>query len=330
MRKLLFPISIIYAIITGIRNFFYDMGIISAVKFSIPVISVGNITTGGSGKTPMTMFLANEAKTRGYKPGIVSRGYGRKSTRLRIVHDGYKLKTTVEKAGDEPYLMANLLGDVPIVVDSNRVNGAELLINKYNVDMIILDDAFQHRKIFRHVNIMLLNSTEKKPSYHHLPMGNLRESLSNLNRADYIFVTKGSKKSLPQSVADFTANSVEVNSAFELKKYSENRYENTSPPKSPVFAFCGIAHSEHFFQSVKANGITIQGKLSFRDHVEYTDKQESQIKSEIPYGIKKVITTEKDLVKLSDKFLEEFEVYVLAMKFELPKTTIDKIFNYIL
>ncbi len=329
MRKLLFPISIIYAIITGIRNFFYDMGIISAVKFSIPVISVGNITTGGSGKTPMTMLLANEAKTRGYKPGIVSRGYGRKSTGLTIVHDGCKLKTTVEKAGDEPYLMANLLGNVPIVVDSNRVNGAELLINKYNVDMIILDDAFQHRKIFRHVNIVLLNSTEKKQSYHHLPVGNLRESLSNLNRADYIFVTKGSKKALPQSVADFAENTVEVNSTFQLKQYSEKGYENTTIPTSPVFAFCGIAHSEQFFQSVKANGITIQGKLSFRDHVEYTDKLESQLKSEMPHGIKKVITTEKDLVKLSDKFFEEFEVYVLAMKFELPTTTIDKIFNYI-
>ncbi len=329
MRRLLFPLSFLYAIITGIRNFFYDMGIISAVKFSIPVISVGNITTGGSGKTPMTILLANEAKSRGYIPGIVSRGFGRKSTGLTCVHDGHKLIATVENAGDEPFLMANVLSDVPIVVDSNRVNGAEYLINNYNVDMIILDDAFQHRKIFRHANIVLLNVTEGTGVYHHLPMGNLRESISNLSRADYIFITKGSISELPPKIANFIEDPNEVKSIFQLKQYSENGYENVTIPTTPVFAFCGIAKSEHFFQSVEAQGITIQGKLSFRDHIEYTRSLESKIKSHIPHGINKVITTEKDLVKLSDKFLEEFDVYVLAMNFELPTSSVDKIFNYI-
>ena len=149
-----------YGIITILRNFCYDYGILKITKVSTPVISVGNITAGGTGKTPMTMHLAEEAKARGLKPGIVSRGYGRKSRGLQIVHDGREFKGTVEHCGDEPFLMASLLKDVPVVVSENRIEGTEKLIQDFDVDLIILDDAFQHRKIYRDFDIVLMNASK--------------------------------------------------------------------------------------------------------------------------------------------------------------------------
>ena len=184
MRFLLLPLGIVYGIIITLRNFFYDVGIFKITPMSTPVISVGNITAGGAGKTPMTITLAEVGKLRGFKPGIVSRGYGRNSKGLQIVHDGNEMKDTVENSGDEPFLMASLLKDIPVVVSGNRVDGADRLIQDYGVNLIILDDAFQHRKIYRDIDIVLINASEKSSAYHMLPVGQLREFPWELNRAE--------------------------------------------------------------------------------------------------------------------------------------------------
>ena len=145
MRQFLLPLSFIFAFIVKIRNLLYDNGLLKILKVNIPVISIGNITAGGTGKTPITIFLAEEAKKRGFNPGIVSRGYGRESKSNCIIHDGIRLLETVDRSGDEPYLMGRLLKDVPIIVSKNRFVGAKSLLEKFDIDLIILDDAFQHR-----------------------------------------------------------------------------------------------------------------------------------------------------------------------------------------
>ena len=155
MRFLLLPLAIVYSIITTLRNFCYEVGIFKTTKMSIPVISVGNITAGGTGKTPMTITLIKAAKVRGFKPGIVSRGYGRKSKGLHIVHDGNKLQMTVEKSGDEPFLMASLFKDVPVVVSENRIEGAEKLIQDF------LSEVKKHCD----VSIEEIVSTEEKVTF---------------------------------------------------------------------------------------------------------------------------------------------------------------------
>lgn len=329
MRFFLFPLAVTYGIIVTLRNYFYDYGLIKISKVKRPVISVGNITAGGTGKTPMTIHLAEKARARGFKPGIVSRGYGRSSRGYQVVHNGREFKETVESSGDEPYLMARLLKDVPVVVSENRVDGAERLIQDYAVDIILVDDGFQHRRFFRDVNILLLNVLEKKNAYHMLPMGLLREPLSNIGRADYIFFTKGDGKDRPPKVDKYVDKIIEVNISYKLKKYMDGRLVDAEIPGFELFAFCGIAHPQEFFDSIRSYGIRISNSLHFFDHVIYDKKAKSKIIESISNKGKGLITTEKDLVKLSDSFLDRFNVYILTMNFDVPASALDKIFNSI-
>jgi len=327
MRFLFFPLAAVYGIIVTFRNYCYDYGLLKISKVTMPVISVGNITAGGTGKTPMTIHLAEEAKKRGFKPGIVSRGYGRGSQGFQIVHDGCEFKGTVENSGDEPYLMASLLKDVPVVVSENRADGAERLIQDYDVDLIILDDAFQHRKIHRSVDIILMNASEKTSAYHLLPMGVLREPLSNIQRADHIFITKGDRENIPPKVDKYVDNIVESKILYKLKKYMGGRLVDAEIPKYELLAFCGIAHPQLFFDSIRSYGVRISNSLYFSDHIIYDKKTKSRITESILNKGKGLITTEKDLVKLSDSFLDGFDVYILAMDFNIPSSALDKIFN---
>jgi tetraacyldisaccharide 4'-kinase len=327
MRFSLFPLAAIYGIFATLRNYFYDYGLLKISKVTMPVISVGNITTGGTGKTPMTIYLAEEAKARGFRPGIVSRGYGRNSQGCQIVHDGCEFKDTVENSGDEPYLMATLLKDVPVAVSENRVDGAEKLIQDYAVNLILVDDGFQHRSFFRDVNILLLNASEKKKAYHMLPMGVLREPLSNIQRADHIFITKGDRKNIPPKVDKYVDNILESTISYKLKKYMDGSLVDAEIPPFELFAFCGIAHPQLFFDSIRLYGIRVSNSLCFSDHVIYDKKTKSRITESILNKGKGLITTEKDLVKLSDSFLDGFDVYILTMDFNIPSSALDKIFN---
>jgi len=336
MRFLLLPLGIVYGIIITLRNFFYDVGIFKITPISTPVISVGNITAGGTGKTPMTITLAEVGKLRGFKPGIVSRGYGRNSKGLQIVHDGNEMKNTVENSGDEPFLMASLLKDIPVVVSGNRVDGADRLIQDYGVNLIILDDAFQHRKIYRNIDIVLINASEKSSAYHMLPVGQLREFPWELNRADYIVATKGDVNELPESMQKFTGDTIQSTQIFQVEKYTSNGYQSVEHCKdescecvvSPIFAFCGIAHGDFFFKTLNKMKIDILDSISFKDHVEYDESTMATLKSKINNSnTKTVITTEKDLMKLPDSFFEAYNVHVLAMKMELPSEFIDDLFD---
>jgi len=329
---LLLPLTLAYGMITTLRNFCYDYGFFKITKMSTPVISVGNITAGGTGKTPMTITLAEAAKVRGFKPGIISRGYGRNSKGLHIVHDGNELKTIVGNSGDEPFLMASLLKDVPVVVSENRIEGAERLIQDFDVDLIILDDAFQHRKIHRDVDIVLMNASEKSCAYHILPVGQLREMLWGLKRANYIVVTKGDVSEIPISIQNFQGSTIQSSQRFQAKKYTSTGYESVEHCKdescecvaSPIFAFCGIAHGDSFFKILKEMKIEIVDSISFKDHVEYDDTTMATLTSKIKASnTKTVITTEKDLVKLPDSFFEAYNVHVLSMKIDLPSEFID-------
>ena len=329
MRFLFLPLAAVYGMIITLRNFLYDYGLLKISKVTMPVISVGNITAGGTGKTPMTIHLAEEAKARGFKPGIVSRGYGRDSQDLQIVHDGNELKTTVENSGDEPFLMASLLKNVPVVVSKKKIDGAEKLIQDYGVDVILVDDGFQHRSLFRDINILLLNASEKKNTYHMLPMGFLREPLSNIQRADYTFITKGVRKNIPLKASNYVNNHIESKISFQLKRYMDGKLVDAEIPEFELFAFCGIAHPQLFFDSIRSHGIRMSNSLSFSDHVTYDKKTKLKILGSISNQVKGLITTEKDLVKLSDSFLDRFDIYILTMNFDIPTLVLDKIFNSI-
>ena len=164
-RQILFPLfmpmSWLYGCTIWVRNQFYNFRWIKTTSFDKPVISVGNITSGGTGKTPLVIYLAQLLLKHGKKPGIISRGYGRKSQGMQIVHDGKKLLSNSETTGDEPYLMARVLEKVPVVVCENRIRGIRQLLNYYSVNVIIMDDGFQHRKMNRDLDIVTVSANEK-------------------------------------------------------------------------------------------------------------------------------------------------------------------------
>ena len=158
----LIPLSWIYGIVIFLRNKLYDLGWIKGAIFNKPIISIGNITSGGTGKTPMVIYMAQLLQTKGKKPGIISRGYGREAQGLQVVHDGKKIIASVELAGDEPFLMANILKNVPIIVSENRIKGIKQLMDYYFADVIIMDDGFQYRKVNRNLDILTISSNDKK------------------------------------------------------------------------------------------------------------------------------------------------------------------------
>ena len=183
-RQILFPffmpMSWLYGCTIWVRNQFYNFGWIKTTSFDKPIISVGNITSGGTGKTPLVIYLAQLLLKNGNKPGIISRGYGRKSQGIQIVHDGKELLIDAKTSGDEPYLMARVLKKVPVIVCADRSHGIRQLLDYYSVNMIIMDDSFQHRKVNRDLDIVTVSSNDKKIDYRLLPWGNLREQLKNI------------------------------------------------------------------------------------------------------------------------------------------------------
>jgi len=321
-------LAVIFGLGSIIRNFCYDVGIFKIYKVSRPVISIGNITTGGTGKTPMAIYLTEMAKERGFKPGIVSRGYGRNSSGQVVVHDGSRILSNARESGDESFLMAKRLQSVPVIVDADRVRGCEKIINEFDVDLLILDDAFQHRRIHRDMDIVLINASENSSAYFILPLGRLREMTWGLKRADKIIITKGRSELMTPALKRYMKDEYFANTHFQLMKQIEGCYEQIDIPNEPLFAFCGIAHPQLFYKSLTDQGITLGGTLSFKDHEPYGEKavdkiiQKSQEK-----GNQSLITTEKDSVKLPDSIYNTYTIYILTMKLSVEDPFIDEIFS---
>ncbi|MDQ3021742.1 MAG: tetraacyldisaccharide 4'-kinase [Bacteroidota bacterium] len=327
LKILLFPVSLIYSLIIYIRNKFYDTGILPSYKISKPVISIGNITTGGTGKTPFTIFIAKYFLNKGKKIGIISRGYSRNSQDTIIVCDGENINSNVQQSGDELILISEELikyfkGNFFVAAGSERVETSNLLINKFNPDVIILDDAFQHRKIKRDLDIVLVDAEDfiknKFINTFTLPAGNLREGLSNLYRADLIIQNNKSS---------------EINSISKLENYNKNNivirykteyfmdYKNSILQKSNCSAilFSGIANDNSFIRLVKDWGINITGVNTFPDHHNYTADDINLLEKKYSNNI--FITTEKDFIKIKKfkEFVSDYPVYYLKMKIEITK-----------
>ena len=321
-RQILFPflilLSQVYECIIWLRNQLYDIQWIKLAVFNKPIISVGNITSGGTGKTPLVIYLAQLLQKNGKNPGIISRGYGRKSQGLQVVHDGQKLTTDVAVAGDEPYLIASTLGNVPVIVSENRIKGIKHLLDYYYPDVIIMDDGFQHRKVKRDLDILTVSSNDRKKYYKLLPWGNLREPLKNIERADLVIYTKTDNYKLPQihfNIQPFIKSKYITSSSIStLMKYDDSGYQKTLPPNKAIFAFCGIADSQSFIHSAEELSLQMKGSRFFNDHQDYTDLVILELSEQIrSNSISHVVTTEKDMVKLPNSFLSEFEVYIIKI-----------------
>ena len=298
IKKILFwKLSIQFSLVTSIRNFIYNIGVIKSRQFNLPIISVGNLVLGGSGKTPTIEYLIR-LLSRNYKIAVLSRGYGRKSNGFIIADTN----SDTNLIGDEPMQYYRKFKNIIVSVDSNRVRGVNKLIKlNSKPEIILLDDAYQHRRVKPGMSILLTKFNDLYSDDNIFPLGNLRESKSNANRADIIIVTKCDKNiSKDQKRHIIQKLNIGDNQKiyFSSIKYSKMLYDKESSKLLSEFKnikftlVTGIADSSNLINYLKDKGYNFN-HLSFNDHHNYSDSDISDINSnEI------VITTEKDYVKL--------------------------------
>lgn len=311
-RKLLFPFSILYGSIMHMRNKFYDKGIFSSKEFDLPVIAVGNISTGGTGKSPMVEYLVNLLK-KDNKVATLSRGYKRKSSGF-ILLSGQETATEV---GDEPLQFKSKFREVLVAVDENRSNGIEKLLEEHSPpDVIVLDDAFQHRKVKAGLYILLTSYTKLYKNDMVLPAGNLREPAGGAKRADIIVVTK--------CPADISASEMEgikrklkpgagqkiyfSRVAHSDEIYSRNRTLELKALKKEEFTLVtGIANPQPLVDHLEGLGLRFTHRV-FSDHHNFTEEEIRSLQHE-----ELILTTEKDYMRLKNEISRE-KIFYLPIK----------------
>lgn len=308
----------------------YGAGVLKQSRVAARVISIGNITVGGTGKTPVTIDLATRLIERGSKVAILSRGYKRLSKdRNLVVSDGKSLQVNSAEAGDEPYLIASRVPNAVVIVGAKRAETAKLATEQFGCDTILLDDGFQHFGIARDTDIVLLDYNDEPEQDHILPAGRLREPLSALARADWIIITK-----VPTANADAKLHRLRTLAArfAPNAKLSACRMgaHSLSPFGCPdvtlgggglvgvgVLAFCGIARPATFFEELRRLGANIVGERTFPDHVWYTNKDiETIAQQSKDVGAELIVTTEKDAVKLLPASVKHLPLAVLKQTLE--------------
>jgi tetraacyldisaccharide 4'-kinase len=330
LRLILYPLVPVYYLIIKIRNLFFDINYFKTKKVDAQVISVGNLTVGGSGKTPLVIYLTKLFKDNGKKVGVLSRGYGRKSSGYLLVSDGKDIFSNVKGCSDEIYHTV-LECMVPAAVCENRVKGAERLINESNVEYLVLDDAFQHRWIYRNLNLLVFEQRflcEEEPLKQKLlPAGFMREPFSSVKRADAVIVNRkfSDKKEIPGKFGKYFNELTIFHSYYQAINFVDIKrktiYKLSDFEGQVSLVVSGIANPFSFINILKQNKVNTENQLIFRDHKNYTLKEVQKIRKKFyDTNSHSVVTTEKDAVKLTEfsKELDDIDIFYLKieMKFD--------------
>lgn len=333
MRFLLFPFSIIYGLVILVRNFLYDIGVLKIRSLPCCVISVGNLTAGGTGKTPTVVSLGKFLLDNGFSIAVLSRGYGRNTTGTFIVSDGKTVAEQWQQAGDEPVMIANQLNGVPVVVDENRYRGGKVLVDAFQPDIILLDDAFQHRAVHRDINILLLNSLFNKENSCLLPVGNLREPKYQMKRADLIFLSKSnlySSSKPPVTPKYIPVFPTLLETSSKLKSTKEDGLLLSQISGKKVLAISALGDPKGFEYSLFTENPIITDHLIFRDHHAFTSKDiENIYQKKIDTDSEFVITTDKDFIKLEHLVSDMFVLHSLSVAVVIPVDAKDIILSKI-
>ncbi|MEA3427987.1 MAG: tetraacyldisaccharide 4'-kinase [Thermodesulfobacteriota bacterium] len=346
----LFMASLVYGGIVKLREFCYKAGIIKSKKLPCTIISIGNITVGGTGKTPMTIKTAQIVRSLGYKVAIISRGYkGGAEKTGGIVSNGHTILMGPEKAGDEPFMMASKLKDIPVVVGQNRFEAGCLAIQEFDPDVIVLDDAFQHLNQKRDIDIVLLDCGHPFGNNYLLPRGILREPTSALKRGDAFVLTRsdyasdyvkqaavGKIKNLAPGIPVFmsfyvpnlfspppTPSPLKGEGRVEVKKGNSytielQNFDSGLLHKRRVVAFSGLAGNNDFRRTVKSFNCDLIDFFEFPDHHKYTETDlQTIIQSSINAQAEFILTTEKDYVRISGKTSWPVEIVVVGIELSL-------------
>ena len=316
----------IYLLIVHLRNLFYDFNLLRSKKIGVPVISVGNISAGGSGKSPFTVWLASSMQKLGYKPAILSRGYGRKSKGLVVVSNGEKVLADSLLGGDEPVMMAEKLPGIPVIADADRIRGAEYIVREFDVNVIILDDAFQHRRIHRDLDIILWNSKQSGTDLLPLPAGHQRDEKKRLKKCDLLFLTKADENSAEKwrDLEKFHKIDAVLSYKNENPRHVASGEELKDRSDYSMVAVAGIAFPHDFFAWLKKTYPKINWIfIPLPDHVGYSPEFFADLKKKYP-RCRGVVTTEKDRVKMRNFEPDDLYVSPLAV-YPLHSTDLNKI-----
>jgi tetraacyldisaccharide 4'-kinase len=306
---LLLPLSSLFGTVAKTRRTLYAKGFLKSNKLAAKVVSVGNITVGGTGKTPLVIYIAKILAEQSEKVCILTRGYGRKNANERLlVSDGEKILANVEMSGDEPFESAEkLLGISAVLADKYRTSAGNWAIKNLGTTAFILDDGFQHIQLRRDLNIVCIDATNPFGNGKLLPSGILREPLESLRRADAIVVTRANltekedlrPENLLSKIKQFTDSPIFI-SRNQTILSSQFLILNS-------FAFCGLGNPENLFSQLRQDNFNLVATKTFRDHHVYSQQDVNEIERIAKENNAEILfTTAKDAVKLRD------------FKFELP------------
>jgi len=332
--------SHLYGRLADTRNYLYERNILDRFDLGAHTISIGNITAGGTGKTPLVAYVAGVLAQRGEKVCVLTRGYGRKNPGIRVlVSDLENVVATPLDAGDEPFELANkLLGRAIVISDGDRVAAAEYAKRRFGITAFVLDDAFQHRKARRDLDIVCIDATNPFGGRKMLPAGRLREPLPNLCRADVVVITRSD---LVQDISDlkFEISELAPNAAVFAARNKISRViglaefhakvqsTQSSAHTQPILAFCALGNPDSFYEMLRREDLNVVATEAFRDHHHYGQHDIERLESIARANTAEILfTTAKDAVKLSDL---KFEIPCFVVEIE---TEIDQpdIFNALL
>lgn len=301
------PLSMIYGAVTRTRLSLYRRGTFRTATLNRPVISVGNLTTGGTGKTPLVEWVARVLAEHGKNVCILTRGYGRANSGRRIlVSDKQTVFSSATEAGDEAFLLAKKLkGIASVVSDADRVSAGEGAIKHLGVDCFVLDDGFQHLRLARDLNIVTVDATNPWGNGSLLPYGRLREPINGLRRADCVVITRTDQSNnIPSLISEITRLTDGRPVFLSHMRVTGTAHVSGEAAGSQVdsrrtAAFCGVGNPNSFFTQVRNAGYDIVLEKDFMDHHSYSQKDiDDLVKRAKQAGADSLITTAKDAVKL--------------------------------
>jgi tetraacyldisaccharide 4'-kinase len=326
MRGLLSAAAGVYRCALAAREGGYRVGIFSTRRLPVPVISIGNLTLGGSGKTPLAALVASALADLGAGPAIISRGYGRRTRGVHVVADRNGVRLTARDAGDEPRLLAEQLPGMPVVVGESRYEAGLIAVERCGADALVLDDAFQHRTLAKDLEIVAIAGTEPWGNGRLFPRGVLREPISALRRAHMVVVTNPAHQASAEGIARILRQDGSRAPVLAGSYRAEAlRREGEGAPQSPsalagrrVLALAGLASPASFVTTLAGLGATVVELVAFPDHHPYTETDLERVRTSVRRaGVSCVVTTEKDWVRLREVPRLDIELWVLAVRLDM-------------
>ena len=301
-RFIFAPAALLYGIGIAVRNRLFDLGAFHSYKAAVPVVSIGNITMGGTGKTPLVDYVVKYYTERGLTPAILSRGYKRSTTGVQMVSDGRKILLESHEAGDECAMLAHDNPGTIVVVAEKRKEGADFIARYFTgrlPDVIVLDDGFQHRQLYRDLDIVVVNSSAPFFNDRLIPAGRLREPLKNLDRADLVVLSKITD---PEQAAMLQENLRSTGKLLVKTGIRPGKPLQFAGPDAPhpvkAVALAGIGQPQNFLESLRHSGIEVISKAFFSDHANFPTHRLRSLVEEALNNDLSIVTTKKDYYRL--------------------------------